>query len=196
MLRLIYYSHLLMVLILGLPGCTNDVVDPVFPNISFTHRQPIKLEIGRVEIKNEYFSPSTHPNVEHEFPISPAKAVFQWVRGRLRPVGKNGSIIIIIRDASVIEVPLALKRGLKEVFTRQQSHRYDAVIDLRVEVRESDNSVQAIVQSVAKMSRTVPENLSIKAREEIWFKLTEEMMEDLDKSLQKLIYKHLKKWLR
>jgi len=192
--RLIYYSHLLLVLVL--PGCMNDMLDPVYPQISFTHREPIKLAVGTVEIKNEYFPPTTRPNVEHEFPISPAKAVIHWVQGRLIPVGKTGSVIVIIRDASVLEVPLALQRGVKNFFTRQQSHRYDGTIDLRVEIRDSDNNVKAVVQSVAQMSRTVPENLSIKAREEIWFKLTEEMMGDLDKSLQNLIYNHLKKWLR
>ena len=194
--RLLYYSPLLLILVLGLSGCPNDVLDPVYPKISFTHRQPIKLAIGAVEIKNEYFSPTTGPNVEHEFPVSPAKAVIQWVQGRLIPVGKTGSVIVIIRDASVLEVPLPLKRGLKEFFTRQQSHRYDGTIDVRIEIRDSDNNAKAVIQSVAKMSRTVPENLSIKAREEIWFKLTEEMMGDLDKSLENLIYNHWKVWLR
>lgn len=179
-----------------LAGCANEVQRPGFPQISFAHLQPISLNVARIDVENRYVSPATRPNVEHEFPVSPAAAASNWGRDRLRAVGNSGTARVIVRRASVVEVPLKRSSGLKGAFTRDQSERYDAIIDMVVEVRDAQGNVRVTAESTAKRSRSVSENISLNEREKVWFSMTESMMADLNTALENQIRIHMKDWLR
>tara|TARA_R110002072_G_scaffold132608_1_gene272733 strand:+ start:1323 stop:1910 length:588 start_codon:yes stop_codon:yes gene_type:complete len=179
-----------------LAGCATEVEKPGFPQISFAHLQPISLNVARIEVENRYVSPATRPNVEHEFPARPAAVASNWGRDRLRAVGASGVARVIVRRASVVEVPLARTTGVKGAFTRDQSERYDAVIDMMVELRDADGNVRVTAESTAKRSRSVSENISLNDREKVWFEMTEAMMADLNTALENQIRIHMKEWIR
>jgi hypothetical protein len=179
-----------------LAGCATEVERPGFPQISFAHLQPISLNVARIEVENRYVSPATRPNVEHEFPVSPAAAASNWGRDRLRAVGQTGTARVIVRRASVIEVPLKRSTGVKGAFTRDQSERYDAIIDMKVELRDGNGDVRVTAESTAKRSQSVSENISLNDREKVWFTLTESMMADLNTALENQIRIHMKEWIR
>lgn len=179
-----------------LAGCATDVERPGFPKISFAHLQPISLNVARIEVENRYVSPATRPNVEHEFPVSPAAAASNWGRDRLRAVGSSGVARVIVRRASVVEVPLKRTTGVKGAFTRDQSERYDAVIDMMVELRDANGKVRVTAESTAKRSRSVSENISLNDREKVWFEMTEAMMADLNTALENQVRIHMKEWIR
>ena len=177
-------------------GCANDAQKTGFPQISFAHLQPISLNVARVEVENRYVPPATRPNVEHEFPVSPAASALNWGRDRLRAVGSSGVARVIVRRASVVEVPLQKSTGMKGLFTRDQSERYDAVIGMMVEVRDQTGKVRVTAESIAKRSESVSENISLSEREKVWFRMTEAMMVDLNTSLENQVRIHMKDWIR
>ena len=150
----------------------------------------------RIEVENRYVSPAARPNVEHQFPSSPAVVATNWGRDRLRAVGSSGVARVIVRQASVVEVPLKKSEGLKGIFTRDQSERYDAMIDMLAEIRDENGDVRVKVESRVSRSQTVPENTSLIKRETVWFEMTEAMMKDLNKTLEKQIRIHMKSWVR
>lgn len=186
----------LFAIIFFLAGCATDLRKPGFSHLSFAHLRPISLNVARIEVENRYVSPAMHPNVEHKFPVSPAAAASNWGRDRLRAVGTGGVARVIVRRASVVEVPLKRTLGLKGAFTRDQSERYDAIIDMMVELRDTNGNVRVSAESTAKHSRSVSENISINDREKIWFELTEMMMADLNTTLENQIRIHMKEWIR
>ena len=177
-------------------GCAAEVQKPGFPQISFAHLQPISLNVARVEVENRYVSPAARPNVEHEFPVSPAAVAMNWGRDRLRAAGASGVARVVVRRASVVEVPLKRSEGVKGLFTRDQSERYDAVIDMMAEIRDEAGNVRVTVESTAKRSRTVSENISLIEREKVWFEMTEAMMSDLNMVLENQMRIHMKAWIR
>lgn len=177
-------------------GCAAEVQKPGFPQISFAHLQPISLNVARVEVENLYVSPAARPNVEHEFPVSPAAVAMNWGRDRLRAAGASGVARVVVRRASVVEVPLKRSEGVKGLFTRDQSERYDAVIDMMAEIRDEAGNVRVTVESTAKRSRTVSENISLIEREKVWFEMTEAMMSDLNMALENQMRIHMKAWIR
>ena len=93
-------------------------------------------------------------------------------------------------------MPLKRTLGLKGAFTRDQSERYDAIIDMMVELRDTNGNVRVSAESTAKHSRSVSENISLNDREKIWFELTEMMMADLNTTLENQIRIHMKEWIR
>ena len=179
-----------------LTGCATEVQKPGFSQISFAHLQPISLNVARIEVENRYVSPATRPNVEHEFPVSPAAVASNWGRDRLRAVGQSGVARVVVRRASVVEVPLKRTTGVTGAFTRDQSERYDAIIDMMVELRDADGNVRVTAESTAKRSRSVSENISLIEREKIWFEMTETMMSDLNTALENQVRIHMKEWIR
>jgi hypothetical protein len=181
---------------LALAGCATEVQRPGFSRISFAHLQPISLNVARIEVENLYVPPTTRPNVEHEFPVSPAAVASNWGRDRLRAVGQTGIARVIVRRASVIEVPLKRSTGVKGAFTRDQSERYDAIIDMAVELRDANGDIRVAAESTAKRSRSVSENISLNDREKVWFEMTEAMMSDLNTALENQVRIHMKEWIR
>ena len=179
-----------------LTGCATEVQKPGFSQISFAHLQPISLNVARIEVENRYVSPATRPNVEHEFPVSPAAVASNWGRDRLRAVGQSGVARVVVRRASVVEVPLKRTTGVTGAFTRDQSERYDAIIDMMVELRDAAGNVRVTAESTAKRSRSVSENVSLIEREKIWFEMTETMMSDLNTALENQVRIHMKEWIR
>lgn len=177
-------------------ACTPPPQSREFPRITFAHLPPITLEVGRVEVRNGYRSPAEAPNVEHRFPVSPAAAALEWGRSRFRAAGGSGEARITLRQASVVEVPLARTGGVAGLFRIEQSERYDAVLDVKMEIVGADGQVRATVESVAKRSRTVSESISAHGREEAWFAMTEALMADMDRSLEAQVREHFKAWLR
>ena len=186
----------LIAVVFLLAGCATEVQKPGFSKISFAHLQPISLNVTRIEMENRYISPATRPNVEHEFPVSPAAVASNWGRDRLRAVGVSGVARVIVRRASVVEMPLKRTTGVTGAFTRDQSERYEAVIDMMVELRDATGNVRVTAESTAKRSRSVSENISLNDREKIWFEMTESMMADLNTALENQIRIHMKEWIR
>jgi hypothetical protein len=177
-------------------GCAADVQENGFPQISFAHLKPISLDVARIEVENRYVSPAARPNVEHKFPSSPAAVALNWGRDRLRAVGASGVARVVVRRASVIEVPLIRSEGLQGLFTKDQSERYDALIDVMAEIRDETGKVRVRVESRVSRSRTVPENMSLIKRETVWFEMAEAMMADLNTTLENQIRIHMKSWIR
>lgn len=186
----------LLAVVFLLTGCAKELQKPGFSQISFAHLQPISLNVARIEVENRYVSPATRPNVEHEFPVSPAAVASNWARDRLRAVGQSGVARVVVRRASVVEVPLKRTTGVTGVFTRDQSERYDAIIDMMVELRDAAGNVRVTAESTAKRSRSVSENVSLIEREKIWFEMTETMMSDLNTALENQVRIHMKEWIR
>lgn len=169
---------------------------PVYPELTYGHLPPIRLDVASVEIVDDYESPLRPPNVEHEFPVTPAAAARRWAKERLKAVGQSGVARAIVRDASVVEVDLKQKGGLTGLFTTEQSQRYDARLVMEIEIRSERGFKDAFVSAEAKRSRTVPENLTLNEREKVYFKITEAVMGDLNAQLEKQINQHLARYLR
>ena len=165
------------------------------PQLTFAHLQPYQIDVGRVEVVNEYQSPMRDPNVEHVMPVSPEAAVKRWVQDRLQPVGTTGAVRVVIRDGSVVEVPLKTDKGVTGLFKEQQAERYDATLALLVQVLDERNLPRAEIIARTQRSRTVPEGTTLNERDRVWFGMVEDMMNDLNGQLEGLIPQYFGQYL-
>ena len=128
--------------------------------------------------------------------ISPLATAERWVNDRLRAAGRAGIAQATISRASVVEVPLKRTEGVRGVFTKDQTERYDGLIEISIRILGDDGREKASVMARAERSRTVAEDVSLIDREKVWFEMTEAMMNDLNASLQRQINKHLGAFVR
>ena len=180
-----------VVAIAMLSGCETPPPPSGFPQLSYAHLEPIKLDVAQIKIVSEYRSTGVAPNVEHLFPVKPQAAAERWSRARLNPVGASGTARVTIRRASVVEVPLARSTGVRAMLTTDQAERYDGVIEIAIAILDGEGRQSGAVVSRAQRSKSVPENISLYDREKTWFDMVEAMMNDINASLESQIKKHL-----
>ncbi|MBI3514602.1 MAG: hypothetical protein HY060_11135 [Proteobacteria bacterium] len=171
-----------------LAACTQPAaVGPRFPEITFQQYRPFEFAVGRVEIVREYVPPLAAPNVDHLFAVPPLRMAEQWARDRLVATGGPGELRFVIKRASVVEAELPRTTGIRGAFTKDQSQRYDAVLEVEIEIRSERGYRDGIVSARAERRQSVAEDISLAERERTWFSLTEALARDLNAELDRNI---------
>jgi len=190
---------LVLLLALGsLGACNTPPTREPFPKLTYGHLAPYRLTVGRVDVVDAYTPPMALPNVEQNFPISPAATAEQWGRDRLKAVGGPRRAVYTVLRADAVETHLAGDQGsgLFGDFTIPQSERYDLNITVRLQIVDANNRVSATVDAAATRSRTVAADTTLNDRERVWFSMTEQAMRDLNATLEKNIPLYLGAYLR
>jgi len=106
--------------------------------------------------------PNPQPYTEEGFTITPASAVRDWVKTRLRADGAPGLVRIIVLDASMKRQELKITRGLRGWFSDDQKYRYDGRIRLRA-VYEPSGGPKPASQAEAEATGffTMPEDATL-----------------------------------
>ncbi len=179
----------------SLAGCAASVPNPTFPELTFGHLGQINLNVASLEIVSSYKSPMAAPNVEHLFPSPPEKALMRWANDRLRATGSSARARFTILDASVHETTLEKQKGIKGAFTKDQSERYDAVLEASLQITDDDTNSEGFANARASRSITVSEDATLNERAQAWFELNEALMQDINAALEKNISQYLGNWL-
>ncbi len=181
---------------LGLSACATP--PPPARNldrISYSERPPIRLDVREIEIQRVYQAPNAAPNVDHLFPVPPAVGAQLWAADRLKAAGPTRRARFILREAPVIEIPLARTGGLTGTFTIDQSERYEARLVAELQILAEDGRVEAAVTVEVTHHRTVPENLTLNERLEVWHQMTRALLDEMDRKLDATVKEALTAYL-
>ncbi|SDH83644.1 hypothetical protein [Roseospirillum parvum] len=180
-----------------LAGCAQAPPLPRYPEIRFDHLEPITLAASELLVESTFEPSFEPPHVEHLFPQPPEKVARTWARDRLKPDGEgDGFIRVLIRDASAVEEVLDRSSGLKGALTTEQSERYTVTLDLAVQILDSRRIMRAEATARGSRTRTVAEDASLNEREQVWFEMTETLIQALNKDLEAAISTHLAPYRR
>ena len=177
-----------------LAGCETQVPSQRLPDLTFAHLPPLNLAVQRIETASRFVPSLRAPNVEHAFPVPPARALETWASQRLKAAGGGAQARFTILDAAVTETKLPRDTSTRGYFTKQQSERYDARVEATVEIQ--DGTRRGTATAISSRWTTVGEDVSLNERERIKFNLVEGLMKDFDAEIEKSIRQHLANWLR
>lgn len=180
---------------LALTACETQPNMQRLPEISFADKRPFKLDVGQLEIVPEYQSSNRRPNIEQSMPVSPEAATVRWAQDRLRPMGRTGFARVLIKDAKVVEVPLSTDKGFTGMFKEEQAARYDASLDVAIQILDERHFPVADVIARATRSRTVAEGLSMNERDRILFEISDALIHDIDNQMEGLIRSYMARWI-
>ena len=181
-----------------LAACDTPPARETFPKLTYGYLPPYRLAVQRIEVVDAYRPPMTAPNVEQDFPVSPAATAAQWGRDRLIALGGTDRAVYTVLRGDAVEVHLAQddSGGMFSDFTEHQSERYDLNIAVQLQIMDPTGRVTASVDARATRSRTVAGDATLNERERVWFQLTEAAMKDLNASLEKSIPLYMQGYLR
>jgi hypothetical protein len=177
----------------ALAGCNTPVSIPVYPDITFQHEAPIRLDVRKIEVfETAQTAPVTPParDIRFALPVSPLAAMKSWADDRLVAAGTAGIAQVQISENNFVGTPLAKTTGLKGLFTVDQSDRYDGSIGVKIDV-VGDPLRSGFVQARVTASRTVPEDYSYNQREQVLYEMVDTMTHALDGRLDQEIHEKL-----
>jgi hypothetical protein len=183
----------LALLALMLTSCDTPPRRQSFPEITFQHLQPFRLDVARVQIVDGY-QPDPGADIGGQFPEAPTAVARQWAQDRLAAVGQQGEAIYTITLAKATQTPLKRSQGMAAMTHKDQSDRYDLAMTVNLEVR-SGGKAGAVTAQTAR-SQTVREDMTLNQREGVLFNLLDVTMKDVNAQMEKLIPQYLGGFLR
>lgn len=180
---------------LALSACESQPDAQRLPEISFANKRPFKLDVGQLEIVPEYVSSNRRPNVEQSMPVSPEAATVRWAQDRLRPMGRTGFARVLIKDAKVVEVPLKTDKSFTGMFKEEQGTRYDASLDVAIQILDERHFPVADVIARATRSRTIGEGASLNERDRVLFDISDALIHDIDNQMDGLVTSYMARWI-
>ncbi|MEK9596188.1 MAG: hypothetical protein VW057_09520 [Rhodospirillaceae bacterium] len=179
-----------------LTGCAVKTTSTPEVSLTFMNRPTIHLNVGKIEVVNRYQMPLKPPLVEHLMPVAPGAGVERWALDILRAVGSGNTAVLTIHDASVKEIALEQKPGLKALLTLDQAQRYDARLWATLEIRDVNGQQRGQVEVEVTRSQTVPENITLNQRTAVWFQMVEGLLADFAAQMALQVRKDLGTFLR
>jgi hypothetical protein len=173
--------------ILLLAACAPVPQRPVFPDIRFTDRPPMRIDAASIDVIREFRAPLQPPFVDHLFPVTPERAMENWAQDRLQPSGTTRRVQARITDASVREIALPKTPGIRGTFTTDQAQRYDAQVAMTVDLLDERGVAQRTVSAKAARSQTIPEGITPVERDRVWYELTRALMTEFDQEMESQI---------
>lgn len=179
-----------------LTGCAVKTTSAPEVSLTFMNRPAIHLNVGKIQVVNRYQMPLKPPLVEHLMPVAPGAGVERWAMDILRAVGSGNTAVLTIHDASVTEISLQQKPGLKALLTLDQAQRYDARLRAALEIRDVNGQQRGQVEVEVTRSQTVPENITLNQRTAVWFQMVEGLLADFAAQMELQVRKDLGTFLR
>ena len=185
----------LAVLPFALAAC--DTPDPgiEFPELTFAHKPLFQLVVGEVQVINEYKMPFKTPNVEHLAPVAPGAAGERWAADVLKPVGRERTAVFVITQAAITEEKLTIKTGVQGLFSMEQSERYVAQLETRIDIFDG-SKLLGTARALASRSQTAREDITPNQRAKLLYTMVEKLMADFDSEMRYQLETHLKGFLR
>ena len=169
-----------------LAACALDDPSNGFAQITFEHQPDITLDVGAIQVEVAYVTPGKAPNVDHRFPVQPKDAATRWAQDRLVARGDRLALRYIVREASAVETELPTSGGITGMLRTDQSARYETHIVVELQILDG-RQIQGTAKAEGRRSVTVAEDISLNDREKVWYRLTEDTMNDLDRQLEETI---------
>lgn len=179
-----------------LGACTSPVERPVYPELRFSQLPVIELDVSRVEYVDRYDAAEAPPYVDHLFPQIPEAMARNWALHRFRGVGVTRSARVVLTDAHVTSEALATTMGIEGWFTTEQEEELDARAAVTIEIFDDLGGREGFVKAEARLTRTLPEKLTLNERDAIAYEMTEQLIIALDAETEKAIRAHLSRYVR
>ena len=177
-------------------GCAFDVGISPPSKLNFAHLEPINLQIGKIQIKNN-LQQNMNGNQEIQLVSSLMASIENWAANRLKPVGGKTAdrLMLSINNLSAIKTNLILDKSFSGLFLAQQSHGYAFKISVSLEVLGQTGEQKAISEIVITKKTTTPEGLTVNERERLLLKVQKKIMLEFDQALVLNISKYFFNWL-
>ncbi len=177
---------------LPLAACSTPPKRQQFPNITYEHLPPFRLDVATIGI----IAADSDPNIEDvggEFPQAPRAALETWAQDRFQAVGNAGQGTITLLEAKAVNTPLPRSPALSAV---DLSDQYELTFAVKIAVENPQLGRSAEANAKARRTQTIREDMTINQREGVLFSLLDQCLKDLNAEIEKLMPRYFSAFLR
>jgi hypothetical protein len=179
----------------GLAGCQVHPGAPRRDDPSFQNLPRLRLDVAQVRIEER--NRPTGRTVDDQLPLSTTQAARLWANQRLEAVGRSGVAVFAIHEAQVRETELArTTSGIRGAFTKEQTHKYDGVLDVTLEIRDAAGVRLSAAAARVTRSNTLREDMSLAQRDRLIADLVAGLVTDMNGQLETAMRQYLGPTLR
>lgn len=183
-------KHLIVLgLIALLPACATEA--PARIQADIPAAATVNLDVATVSVIDRSTTRlANSPFNSNHFSPSIVEAVQQWAKNKIRAVGTAGQAIVVIKDASLTLQALPHEN---DWFTRQQTSKYNAHIEVEVEAKNSRGYAIATAQTTH--TESLPENPTDAERQNAYFTVLNASMRDLEQNMHSSVHEHMQNFV-
>lgn len=156
------------------------------------------LAVAEIQVVPAYASPPG-AGAETAVPFAPKTALETWAKTHVQAVGRRWQAWIVIRDASISAKKVPPKTdSWRDWFRRQPVERYDAVLELELQIRDDAGRVRAQTVARAAHARYLMDDYRDYRGERIdqLQRLSDEVIAAALKRLEGEVRTNLARWVR
>lgn len=168
-----------LLLITLLAGCAGDYETFQPPPLDLGGQPPLRFAVDAITVESAFRQAGAPPFVDHSLALTPEAAVRAYLEQKLQAVGGPGRLQAVIVDASVREVALETRSGVRGLLTREPGARFDGRVRVRVERYDGAGNPVGSVGTAASRSRSLPEDVGYAERQRIGYELVQALVDDL-----------------
>jgi hypothetical protein len=161
---------------------------PVLPQFDLT--------VAEIKVVPAY---APGPGADTGVPFAPKAALETWAKTHVRAVGRQGLAQIVIRDASISARKVPPRTGnFRDWFRRQPVERYEAVLELELQIKDDAGRTRAQTVARATHARFLMDDHRDYHRERTTQlqALTDEIIAAALKRLEGEVRTNLARWVR
>jgi hypothetical protein len=156
------------------------------------------LDVAEIRIVSAY-APPPNAGAESSVPFAPKAALETWAKTHVRAVGRRWQAWIVIRNASITAAAVQPRMtSWRDWFRRHPVERYDAALELELQIRDDAGRVQAQTIARATHARFLMDDYYDYHRERVaqLQRLTDEIIAAALKRLEAELRLNLARWVR
>ena len=175
--------------VLLLSACVEVAPDTRPPDMTFENYSPVVLNVAKIEVIDRYHPPLREPNIEHNFPLSPAAAAKKLAEKILVAAGTRDILHVYIEDASVVREEILQENKIWDIFDHKPAERLKAKVLLRFELVSFDapDIVIGHAEVIAKRNKELLRGISMADRDRAYFSLTGDLMDDVSDGMKNVV---------
>lgn len=176
---------------LALTACASEPPAPPPAPLHFGEGAKIYLNTRDFRIVDRTnLDPRYRPSIDTFFKPTLSEALNEFAQGRFAASGQSGHATFSVRRASLTEESLPLKDDFESWFTRQQSKRYIAEVEVEVQAQAADGAL-SLAKASARQVATLPEDPSPTERRDTYRAMLKALMQDIDTQLSRAVHDHM-----
>lgn len=174
-------------------ACTSAPV-ATYPDVTWRHLPSIVFAAGPID-KVAAWNNAPDGSIASDLPFSMGQMAMNWPDDRIQTAGTSDMLRYSVTEASITSNALKTTKGIKGVFTNDQSDKIDLKVAAKLELLDANGVQKGEVSAMAERSRTLSESMSVSEREKAIYDETAAVLMDLDRELERQINSNLGRFL-
>ncbi len=168
-----------VLIVTSLAACETPMQPTTGPVVPTPQANALQVDVADVQVL-QAFDSSSWAAAEQAFASRMVDGMRTWAGARMVPVGRSGTVKLIVQNASIGERVQRVQTG---PVSMERVAVYDGILDLRVEAVDRQTMRTGFADATVRRQRTAPVGTPPYERDRIWSEMATEMLSEVDAAL-------------